>query len=53
MHAYDLSFVMFPRDLSVSSRRFAVAETLAHAEYLRLHGEVGRRWDGHSWVYFR
>ncbi|WP_424951239.1 MBL fold metallo-hydrolase [Deinococcus sp.] len=53
MHAYDLSQVMFRRELSDSSRRFAVAETLAHAEYLRLRGELGRRWDGVSWVYFR
>ncbi len=53
MHAYDLSHVMFRRELSDSSRRFAVAETLAHAEYLRLRGELGRRWDGASWVYFR
>lgn len=53
MHGYDLSHVMFNRELSDSSRRFAVAETLAHAEYLRLRGELGRRWDGHSWIYFR
>jgi len=53
MHAYALSFVMFNRELSDSSRRFAVAETLAHAEYLRLRGELGRRWDERSWVYFK
>jgi glyoxylase-like metal-dependent hydrolase (beta-lactamase superfamily II) len=53
MHAYDLSHVMFRRELSDSSRRFAVAETLAHAEYLRLRGELGRRWTGSSWVYFK
>ena len=52
-HAYALSFVMFNRELSDSSRRFAVAETLAHAEYLRLRGELGRRWDERSWVYFK
>ncbi len=53
MNGYELSLVMFARELSDSSRRFAVAETLAHAEYLRLRGEVGRRWDGASWIYFR
>ena len=53
MTAYALSFVMFARELSESSRRFAVAETLAHAEHLRLHGELGRRWNGESWEYFR
>ncbi|AFZ68928.1 MBL fold metallo-hydrolase [Deinococcus peraridilitoris] len=50
-HAFELSFAMFPRDLSASARRFALAETLAHVEYLRLHGELLREWQGHVWVY--
>lgn len=49
--AFDLSFAMFARDLSPSARRFALAETLAHVEYLRLHGEVLREWNGRAWVY--
>lgn len=51
--AYDLSLAMFPRDLNTSGRRFALAETLAHAEHLRLLGQLYRTWDeGHEvWIY--
>lgn len=51
--AYDLSLAMFNRDLSMSSRRFALAETLAHAEHLRLLGQLGRTWHEKEevWVY--
>ncbi len=48
---YQLSFDMFARDLPPSARRFALAETLAHAEYLRLRGELLREWRGGQWVY--
>ena len=50
-HAYDLSFTMFARDLPPSGRRFALAETLAHAEHLRLAGEIERSEEGGVWVY--
>ncbi|ADV67949.1 MBL fold metallo-hydrolase [Deinococcus maricopensis] len=54
-NAYDLSYVLFTRDLDASGRRFALAETLAHAEYLRLHGRLTRTWVGPQdrghWVY--
>ncbi|TSA88093.1 MBL fold metallo-hydrolase [Deinococcus detaillensis] len=50
-HAYDLSFVLFARELPPSGRRFAVAETLAHAEYLRLGGAVQRSWVDGVWQY--
>ena len=36
---------MFPRDLDENGRRFALAETLAHLEHLRLLGQLGRTWD--------
>lgn len=49
--AFDLSFAMFPRDLNAGGRRFALAETLAHVEYLRLRGELAREWQGSAWVY--
>ncbi|KQR27803.1 MBL fold metallo-hydrolase [Deinococcus sp. Leaf326] len=51
--AYALSLAMFPRDLNISGRRFALAETLAHAEHLRLLGGVYRTWDEarEVWVY--
>lgn len=50
-HAYDLSHAMFRRELSPSARRFALAETLAHVEYLRARGELTREWNGQAWVY--
>jgi glyoxylase-like metal-dependent hydrolase (beta-lactamase superfamily II) len=43
--AYELSLAMFPRDLNVSGRRFALAETLAHVEHLRLLGQLYRTWN--------
>ena len=43
--AYDLSLAMFPRDLDEGGRRFALAETLAHLEHLRLLGQLARTWD--------
>ena len=49
--AFELSFTMFPRELSTSARRFALAETLAHVEFLRLRGELLRDWNGSAWVY--
>lgn len=49
--AYELSLAMFPRDLNVAGRRFALAETLAHAEHLRLLGALARTWQGGAWVY--
>lgn len=57
-NAYDLSLAMFNRELSPGSRRFALAETLAHAEHLRLLGQLGRTWQAQAgtggqgvWVY--
>ncbi|WP_027481741.1 MBL fold metallo-hydrolase [Deinococcus pimensis] len=50
-HAYDLSNAMFRRELSPSGRRFALAETLAHVEYLRARGELTREWSGGAWMY--
>ncbi|EYB67368.1 beta-lactamase-like protein [Deinococcus phoenicis] len=49
--AYDLSLAMFNRDLNTAGRRFALAETLAHAEHLHLLGQLARTWQGDRWVY--
>ncbi|QFP75600.1 MBL fold metallo-hydrolase [Deinococcus sp. AJ005] len=51
--AYDLSLAMFNRDLNISGRRFALAETLAHAEHLRLLGQLYRTWQEENgmWIY--
>lgn len=40
MSAYEVSMLMFPRELPPSGRRFALVETLAHLEHLRLKGEL-------------
>jgi glyoxylase-like metal-dependent hydrolase (beta-lactamase superfamily II) len=41
--AYEVSFALFGDDLKPAARRFAVAETLSHLEYLVLQGGAGRR----------
>lgn len=42
---YELSFALFGDDLKPASRRFAVAETLSHAERLVNEGEARRHED--------
>lgn len=51
--AFALSQAMFNRDLNISGRRFALAETLAHLEHLRLLGQLYRTWNEtqEAWVY--
>ncbi|SEJ13522.1 Glyoxylase, beta-lactamase superfamily II [Deinococcus reticulitermitis] len=51
--AYELSLAMFSRDLPTSGRRFALAETLAHLEHLRLLGQLYRTWSEKNqvWLY--
>lgn len=46
---YELSFVLFGDDLKPASRRFAVAETLSHAERL-VHEGVARRGEDEGTV---
>lgn len=41
--AYDVSLRLFPEELAPVQRRFALAETLAHLEYLVLRGLVRRQ----------
>jgi glyoxylase-like metal-dependent hydrolase (beta-lactamase superfamily II) len=43
--AYEVSLVLFPEPLSTTLRRFALAETRAHLEYL-VRRELARRIDG-------
>ncbi len=51
--AYELSLAMFNRDLDNNGRRFALAETLAHLEHLRLLGQLYRTWNEErgAWIY--
>jgi glyoxylase-like metal-dependent hydrolase (beta-lactamase superfamily II) len=41
-NAYEVSLMIFPAALAPVQRRFALAETRAHLEYLALRGEVKR-----------
>jgi glyoxylase-like metal-dependent hydrolase (beta-lactamase superfamily II) len=50
MSAFAASFVLFPQELNPSGRRFALAETLAHLEYLRQQGSL--RAETHDGVVF-
>ncbi|GMA15399.1 MBL fold metallo-hydrolase (plasmid) [Deinococcus metallilatus] len=49
--AYTLSRRMFTRELNEANLRFALAETLAHLEYLRLRGQLQRRREDGVWLY--
>jgi glyoxylase-like metal-dependent hydrolase (beta-lactamase superfamily II) len=48
--AYELSLALFPEPLSTTLRRFALAETRAHLEYL-VHRGGARRLDGKRVAY--
>jgi glyoxylase-like metal-dependent hydrolase (beta-lactamase superfamily II) len=48
---YELSFALFGDDLKPAGRRFAVAETLSHAERLVHEGVVARHEDGRTVTY--
>ncbi|SFS65710.1 MBL fold metallo-hydrolase [Marininema halotolerans] len=51
--AAEVCFRTFGKNLSVHNLRFALSETLAHLEYLRLNGQVQREKHGAHWVYYR
>ena len=48
---YELSLVLFGDDLKPAARRFAVAESLSHAERLVRTGAAARHEDGRSVTY--
>ena len=50
---YDVSLAVFPNELSVSERRFALAESLAHLEHLDFAGRAERLEDGGVRAYAR
>lgn len=50
---YELSYVLFPDDRGPSQRRFAVAETLSHAERLVVEGRAARGSDDGCVTYTR
>jgi glyoxylase-like metal-dependent hydrolase (beta-lactamase superfamily II) len=49
--AYEVSLTLWPEELSPALRRFALAETRAHLEYLVLRGQAGRA-DGDGRVVY-
>jgi glyoxylase-like metal-dependent hydrolase (beta-lactamase superfamily II) len=49
--AYEVSITLFGEELDASSRRFALAETLAHLERLRFEGGAARESDGQTLAY--
>jgi glyoxylase-like metal-dependent hydrolase (beta-lactamase superfamily II) len=48
---YELSLALFGDELKPASRRFAIAESLSHAERLVQEGEVRRHEDGRTVTY--
>jgi glyoxylase-like metal-dependent hydrolase (beta-lactamase superfamily II) len=48
---YEVSVALFGDSLDASGRRFALAETLAHLEYLVHEGRVSRAGDGGTLAY--
>ncbi|AXF55172.1 MBL fold metallo-hydrolase [Salicibibacter kimchii] len=50
---YEVCSRVFNRQLSLHETRFALGETIAHLEYLRGRGELGREMKGKYWSYFK
>lgn len=48
---YEASELLFNRKLTVHEMRFAIGETLAHLEYLRLEGKCKRELQNNHYVY--
>ncbi|WAA12067.1 MBL fold metallo-hydrolase [Fervidibacillus halotolerans] len=49
---YEISKVLFPNIETIHETRFAIGETVAHLEYLRLKGEIHREQkDGHFYYF--
>lgn len=49
--AVEVCFRTFGTNLSIHNLRFALSETLAHLEYLRLHGKLVREKEEGVWKY--
>lgn len=50
---YDVFKKLFQWELTIHEIRFAVGETLAHLEYLRLSGECKRELQNEKWIYIK
>jgi len=51
--AYDVCQKLFPKELTIHEIRFALGETLAHLEYLKIKGECKRELIDGQWWYVR
>ncbi|PTX59087.1 glyoxylase-like metal-dependent hydrolase (beta-lactamase superfamily II) [Melghirimyces profundicolus] len=50
-NAVEVCCRMFGKNLTIHNLRFALSETLAHLEYLRLGGELVREKEAGVWIY--
>ncbi|MEI3605343.1 MBL fold metallo-hydrolase [Pseudogracilibacillus sp. SE30717A] len=50
---FDVCKILFPRDLTTYDYQFAIGETIAHLNYLRLKGECRRELVAGKWMYKR
>lgn len=50
--ATQVCFRVFGEDLSIHNLRFALSETLAHLEYMRLDGRIDREKKDGQWRYY-
>lgn len=48
---YEACELLFNKKLTIHEMRFAIGETLAHLEYLRLEGKCGRELQNNHYVY--
>jgi len=51
LRGFEVSLELFKRELTASGRRFALTETLAHLEHLRLRGSLIREKVNEQWLY--
>lgn len=51
LSGFEVSLELFRRELPASGRRFALTETLAHLEHLRLGGQITRKEVNGVWRY--
>ncbi|OIK10358.1 MBL fold metallo-hydrolase [Bacillus sp. MUM 116] len=49
---YEVFQVLFPKIKTIHELRFAIGETIAHLEYLRLKGECKREVENGEYIYF-
>lgn len=48
---FDVCNILFQQDLSTYDYQFAIGETIAHLEYLRIKGECSRELSMGKWIY--